>query len=192
MISVRVLVVALAAAWTPFVYAGSARQPTAKLDFVTSKVTRLTFAVPKGSPLKPGKDDMDGVHFTGSVRVTGSYFYGHANSYVPDSGDFEPNLYFKPDLASRALLPYWFERGQVQGFRLSNPGAFLRAAIAPQLVAKVKSRKLKSVTGKLTIWIDDYVATGECDGPVYTARFQRIERAPLAIAHGYVDPIGCS
>jgi hypothetical protein len=153
----------------------------------------LSYAVPKASPLRVKKLDADGAHFAGSVRITGKYLYGYNDDYVSDSGETgEPDLYFVPDDGSRRLLPYWYERGPVTGLHFANANVFLAAALKPTTVAKVKARKIKSVTGTLTIWVDEYVATESCDAPVYTARFLRIETPPAVVArNGYADPISC-
>jgi hypothetical protein len=153
----------------------------------------VTYAVPTNGPLQLTKLTGDGAHFGGKARISGHYVYGFNDSYVSDAGEpSEPDLYFVPDNASRAFLPYWFREGPVRGLRFSNQDAFRNAAISHAMAAKVKARKVKSATGHLTIWIDQYVANVECDSPVYTARFLRIEAPPLAIARStYADVINC-
>lgn len=169
--------------------------PDPKLDLVESADQGIVYAVPKASPLRLKKVDHDGAHFAGSLRIAGSYVYGHnfdASDDAESERGAEPELYFIPDDAARALLPYWHERGPVRGLYFSNRDAFVRAALAAPLIARVKQRKVKSVTGRLTIWIDSYIATGECDTPIYTARFLKIERTPDIVAHNaYADPISC-
>jgi hypothetical protein len=188
----RILFLAFVITAASLARAGEAK-PNAKLDYVTSKVTKLTFAVPKASGLKPVKDDEDGIHFAGELRLSGTYVYGFESDYVSDSGEpSEPDLHFLPDQRSRALLPYVRGYGPIRGFHFSNPEAFIRAAIAPAAAKRVKQRNQTALRGRLTIWIDEYVATAECEGPVYTARFLRIERSPKLIANNaHAQPIGC-
>lgn len=165
----------------------------APFALVKNPTTEIVVAVPKGGPLKLGKMDMDGVHVTGRVKLTGEYVYGRESSYVSDTGwRPEPDLHFVPDAASRALLPYSHEDGPAYGIRFSNREAFLKKALAHDTVAKIAANKLNSVHGRLTIWVDRYVVSVSCGTAVYTARFLRIESPRQVVASKRpAQPIGC-
>lgn len=165
----------------------------APINLVKNPTTQMVVAVPKGGPLALEKLDVDGAHFTGRVKLTGEYVYGYESSYVSDTG-WRPDadLHFVPDAASRVLLPYSNDGGQVHGIRFSNDDAFLKKAVPRATLAKVGARKLQSVRGRLTIWVDRYVVSVSCGTAVYTARFLRIETPRQVIAsRKHAQPIGC-
>jgi hypothetical protein len=148
----------------------------------------MTFVVPKSGPLQFEMADGEGAHFSGSVRVSGHYVYGHTH----DKAAGDPVLNFYPDEASRALLPYWRARGPVESLYFSNPEDLVKAALTRSGQAKVRQHKIKSVTGQLTIRIDSYVADGECDTPYYSARFVKNERTGVLVANNaYAGIVGC-
>lgn len=171
-----------------------ARAPAkASFDLVKNPTTEMVVAVPKGGPLMLSKMDMDGVHFAGRVKLTGEYVYGRESSYVSDTGwRPEPDLYFVPDAASQALLPFSHEDGPAYGLRFSNSDAFLKKALPGGTVAKIAANKLNFVRGRLTIWVDQYVVSVSCGTAAYTARFLRIESPREVVASRQTaQPIGC-
>lgn len=151
------------------------------------------FAVSASSPLKLKSSDADGLHFSGEVRLTGTYVYGRLSDPEPGMDPFAPTFYFAPDAASQALLPYWKERGPVRGIFFDNSEVFRQTVLDPALAAQVDAGKAKSATGPVTIWIDTYSATIVCDMPTYTARFLRVEQESVAIAHNqYAETVACA
>ena len=184
------LALALSLVTLPCVQAGEAA-PAVRL--LKNAQQGIVYALPKQSPFKLTKRTIDGVYFEGSAQISGKYVYGH-NSPAEEVGvpNAPPDLYFVPDEASRALLPYWNERGPVTGFYFSNAPVFLAKVIAPDIVSQVKLKKIKSVTGNLTILIDSYFATVECDAPIYTTKFIGIAVKPeLTAQNRYADTISC-
>lgn len=174
--------------------AAEARSPgKAAVDLVKNPTTEMVVAVPNGSPLTLKKMDMDGVHFAGRVKLTGEYVYGYESSYVSDTGwRPEADLYFEPDAASRALLPYSHEDGPAYGLRLSNREVFLSKVLSRATTSKIKARKIQSVRGRLTIWIDRYSVSVSCGTAVYTAHFLHIESPRQVVASNrFAQPIGC-
>ena len=169
------------------------KKDTQHVTIVKNPADGLSYAIPKESPLRVRKLDGGGAHFSGTVRISGKYVYGYNDAYVSDAGETgEPDLYFVPDARGRRLLPYWYEHGEVTGFHFANANTFLAAALSTTTIAKVKARKIKSVTGQLTIWIDAYTAAEGCEAAIYTARFLRIEMPQIAaVRNTYADPISC-
>jgi hypothetical protein len=179
---------------TAMIGAAEARSPgKAAVDLVKNPTTEMVVAVPNGSPLTLKKMDMDGVHFAGQVRLTGEYVYGYESSYVSDTGwRPEADLYFVPDAASRALLPYSHEDGPAYGLRLSNRDAFLSKALSRTTISKIAARKIQSVRGRLTIWIDRYTVSVSCGTASYTAHFLRFESPREVVASSrFAQPAGC-
>lgn len=151
------------------------------------------FAVAVNSPLTLATSDEDGLHFSGEIRLSGRYVYGRLGDPEPGTDPQAPTFYFAPDAASQALLPYWKERGPVQGIYLDNSEALRQAVLDPAIAARVDAGTAKSASGPATIWIDTYAATIVCNMPAYTARFLRLEQDAVAVAHNeYADTVACA
>ena len=153
----------------------------------------VVYAIPKDSPFKVEKKSIDGVYFSGQVQVTGKYVYGR-NNPADEVGiaNPKPDLYFMPDDQSRWLLPYLKERGAVAGFYFRNADAFLKAVVAPDLAAKVRAEKIRSITGEVTIIVESFYATVECDTAMYSASFVRAVTEPHVMAQkSYAEAISC-
>ena len=185
----RILALVIFWGFVSLAYAKSA-DAVADVDLVTATQGGIVYAVPKGSPLRLSHIDENGTHFSGSVRISGHYLYGQLEALPAEESDFK-TLYFVPDEASKALLPYWNERGPVRALYFSNSDEFLSKVVDASLAQEVKSNTRKSLTGEVTIWIDEYVATAECDSAVYTARFVKVDQPDTVAQSDYVDSIGC-
>lgn len=174
----------------PVAHAAEARSPE---RLVKNEQQGVVYAIPKESPFKVAKKSIDGVYFSGQVQVTGWYVYGRNNPADEVGIAYpKPDLYFLPDDQSRWLLPYLKEKGAVAGFYFRNPDAFLKAVVAPGLVAQVKAEKVRSITGEITIIIDSFSATVECDTAMYSASFVRaVTEAPVMAQKSYAEAISC-
>ena len=165
--------------------------PDPKLDFV-QRPGGITYAVPKAGPLRFKTLEEQGARFSGRIRMTGTYLYGHTSNDPNDELVDEPQLYFLPDKETLALLPYCYERGPVVEVYFENEAAFLSAVIAPKLVADVKRRRVHAITGHAAIWVDNYFATAECDHPQYVVRFLTVDQPPALVARNeFVEQQGC-
>ena len=165
--------------------------PPANVDIV-QRPGGISYAVPKGGPLRFKNFDAAGAHFAGRIRLSGTYYYGHSGGDPSAELVDEPDLYFRPDDATRALLPFWYERGAVDEIYFENPDAFLGAVLTAGEIARVKQRKVHSVTGSLAIWVDNYYASAECDHPEYTVRFLKVDQPPALLArNAFVEQLGC-
>jgi hypothetical protein len=166
----------------------------ARVRLVTNEQQGIVYALPKASPFKVEKKSPDGIAFSGKAVISGKYVYGR-NSPADEIGipNAPPDLYFVPDAKSVALLPYWNEKKNVDGFYFSNGDEFLRQVVAPAIVAKIKARKIRSVSGNLTIEIEGYFANVECGWPIYATKFLGIAQASQLVAtNKYADSISCS
>lgn len=161
---------------------------------ITNEQQGIVYALPKHSPFQVSKKAPDGVYFSGRAVISGKYVYGR-NSPADEIGLPEPvpNLYFVPDAQSVAQLPYWSEKKNVDGFYFTNGDEFLRQIVSPDIVRKIKARKIRSVSGNLTIEIEGYFANVECGWPIYATKFIGIARTARMVAtNKYADSISCS
>ena len=174
----------------PVAHAAEAR-PAERL--VKNDQQGVVYAIPKDSPFKVEKKSIDGVYFAGQVQLTGKYVYGRNNPADEVGIAYpKPDLYFMPDDQSRWLLPYLKERGAVAGFYFRNADAFLKAVVAPDLAAQVRAEKIRSISGDVTIVIESFYATVECDTAMYSANFVRAVTDPQVMAQkSYAETISC-
>lgn len=161
---------------------------------VTNEQQGIVYALPTNSPFKVSKKAPDGVYFSGRAVVSGKYVYGRL-SPADEIGlpEPQPDLYFVPDAQSVAKLPYWSEKKNVDGFYFTNSDEFLRKIVSPDIVRKIKARKIRSVSGNLTIEIKGYFANVECGWPIYATKFLGIAQTSRLVAtNKYADSISCS
>jgi hypothetical protein len=166
----------------------------ARVRLVTNEQQGIVYALPKGSPFKVEKKSPDGIAFSGRAVISGKYVFGR-NSPADEIGipNPPPDLYFVPDAKSVALLPFWNEKKTIDGFYFSNSDEFLRQVVSDAVVKQVRARKIRSVSGNLTIEIEGYFANVECGWPIYATKFIGIAEASRMVAtNKYADSISCS
>jgi hypothetical protein len=144
-----------------------------------------TVVVPDGTGLRFRKfDDTNQAIFTGRLTLTGTYYYGPS---AIDDGTNSLMLYFRPDKASAARIPYLKIRGRPDDMVLTNDAAFARAALSREGLARVKK---SYATGTITVTIDTISAGVVCDGPSWTARFVSAKK-PVEVKFGPMPDTGC-
>jgi len=142
--------------------------------------------IPGGSPLTFKSFDKDAItaHFAGQIQLSGTYYYG--NLVYQDASN-DKAAYFRPDAASMARLPYFKEHGRPDDIFLSNPAAFERAVVP----SGTKMRKSAPyATGHITIIVDQFEASIECDAPNFSARFVSIV-TPAPVRMAAMPDTGC-
>jgi hypothetical protein len=138
-----------------------------------------SIVIPDGSTLAFKSFDKAAitVHFAGQVQLSGTYYFG--NNVYEDASSGQA-AYFKPDPASMARLPYFKERGRPDDIFLSNPAAFQRAVVRHGTVPR---KSTPYATGHITIIVDRFEASIECDAPSFPARFVSVVKpAPVRMA----------
>lgn len=144
-----------------------------------------TVIVPDGTGLKFKKFDEDNqAIFTGQLTLTGSFYYG-PNEF--DDGTNSLTLYFRPDKASAARMPYLKSRGKPGDMVLTNDTAFANAVLSREGLARAKK---SYATGAATITVDTVSVGVICDGPSWTARFVSVKK-PVEVKFGPMPESGC-
>ena len=122
--------------------------------------------IPAGSHMRvaslPRNYDVE-VAFRGRFTLSGLY---KVEGYGKDTA-----LTFWPDRKTRNMLPHWRGRDVPEDMDISAAWAFARAVVPKDKLQRLKSGKLKSVTGRVTIVADDYQTSIECDTVSASARF---------------------
>ena len=125
--------------------------------------------------------------------LTGTFHYGYeSNNPEDDTAYTTPSLSLVPDAAIASTLPYWKDRDHVSEIRFSNEAAFVKAAILASNLAALKARRIKSVSGRISVLVDNYQATLECDAATYTVRFLSIQTpGAMRVARNILEPTEC-
>lgn len=100
-------------------------------------------------------------------------------------------MYLVLDPASRGLLPYWKNRPGDGSISILNVADFVRAAVPPPMLEKLKAKKTGSLSGHISIVADNYQATIVCDAPDYSVRFVGLAGTAVAALNSAPAGIGC-
>jgi hypothetical protein len=142
--------------------------------------------IPASSPLKLAsfpRDFESNASFTGEVTLSAAY---EAGGY--GDGAF---VTLWPDKKSRSALPYWRLRGGPQELELTNDWDFIKAVVPRDKLALLKSGKLETVRGHVTIVADQYETSIECDVANFSVRFVAVVSKPVQIAALPESQEGC-
>ncbi|MES2906026.1 MAG: hypothetical protein V4691_03235 [Pseudomonadota bacterium] len=158
---------------------------------VHAKEGSVEFAIPATSPVQEfsfNDEYGSSIRFKGSFVLTGTYLYGYFRGNVDGDGV----LFFMPDKASAATLPYWHDRGPIEEISFINPEKFVKDVIPAAALGKLKNKSAMTVTGKTTILVDTYEASIDCDTPTYSVNFISVQENRKFIAsRSQIDDDGC-
>lgn len=135
------------------------------------------------------KNDGIGAIFKGQVTLTGTYFYGD-NAYNDDSGTVDLSLYFKPDAATVARLPHLERRGKAVDVFITGAAPFAKALLSEAQLVALRKKGALYATGTVSIVVDDFQASVDCDAASFTARFVSLAK-PGAIAMAALPDTSC-
>jgi hypothetical protein len=146
--------------------------------------------MPANSPVQFLSVDEYGtdIKFKGQFTLSGTYRYG----YFRDDVNGDPDLSFMPDKSIAATLPYWQGREQVDTIIFSNPEKFVKDVIPSASLKKLKNKSALSLTGRITILVDQYEASIDCDVPAYSVNFISVQKnLSLAASRYRITDDGC-
>ncbi len=150
-----------------------------------------TVMVPDGSPLKFSKFDAENqAVFTGNLTLSGTFYYGD-NEYN-DGNTVDLTLYFAPDAATVAHLPYLKTRGKAESIVVTD-GAKFGAAVLTKAQAATLSKKgapFPYATGHAILTVDRFTAGVVCDVSSFSARFVSVGK-PVTVTIGKFPGGGC-
>jgi len=149
-----------------------------------------TVVVPDGSGLTFRKfDGPDRALFKGRLTLSGTYYYGD-NQFNDDDSKVDLFLYFTPDAATMARLPFFRIRGRPHDMVLSNSAAFARVVLSRSQRMQLMKKGAPYATGRVTIVVDDFAGEIVCDGPNFDARFVSIVH-PKPAAMAQMPGVAC-
>jgi hypothetical protein len=122
------------------------------------------------------------VRFDGPFVLTGTFH---------TQGDADNRLTFlKPDDAVAARLPRWKESGRPTEIWFENAEAAIKAVLPPDRLAALNGGKIAAVDLHVTLDVDRYTVTIECDTANYAVRFLSVHK-PGAVAQTVEPAEGC-
>jgi hypothetical protein len=147
--------------------------------------------VPDGSGLKFVKfDDEHQAVFAGKLTLSGTFYYGD-NEYNDGPG-VDLTLYFTPDAATVAHLPFLKTRGKAESLVVTDAAKF-GAAVLTRAQAATLSKKGTPVpyaTGHAALTVDNLTVGVVCDVQSFTARFIAVAK-PVTATIGTSPGSGC-
>ena len=135
--------------------------------------------IPAGTALRVASlpnDGMTKATFSGRLTLTGAY---ELKGYGDDA-----YVTLWPDSKSQAALPYWRDwwEGAPTEIYLDNGWAFAQTVVGKNQLRKLKADDQHAVRGKITIIVDQYETSIECDHATYSARFVSVVGSTIQLA----------
>jgi hypothetical protein len=161
---------------------------------VRSSIGEVTYVIPAGSPVgEATPKEYDIVEYEGRILVSGDYEYGYETDDPSDTDNYgEKILAFTLDQKSVALLPYWDRDGRVANeLVIDNPDVFVRALIPREQLLRLESRKINSIRGTASIWVDRFQTHVECDHQYDSATFSSVVEAKYVAFEDFAEEPGC-
>jgi len=154
----------------------------------------IDFAIPASSPVTSWKIKEYGVvEYTGKFIVSGSYEYGWLTDDPTDADNYGfKSLTFTVDPEYTNTFPYWTRDGiQRRDFIIRNPNAFARAVIPKNQLKLLDLRKIKSITGRTSVWVRSLRTSVECDHQINSALFISTVKSNAISKLEFSDSQGC-
>ena len=148
--------------------------------------------VPAASPVRFVRFDESRVaHFQGQFVLTGTFIYGcDIECESPVSKD-EVHGSIVPDPDTAARLPHWKNRSDDMRISLTGDDRLAAQVISPSEQAAVLAGKVDNIRKHVSIVVDDFNATIECDSASYGANFVSLA-TPAKVAVARLDgDYGC-
>ena len=150
--------------------------------------------IPDGAPVRFvsfGREET--AKFKGRFELRGTYRYGYARDRPASRSRHERlALSFAPDLPLAEKLPYWQGLSPPAVLGFSNERTFVRRVIPAEALAKLKQKKVRSVSGRAAILVEDYRAGIQCGDARYSIRFlSLIQPRPIRLSQTALHDYDC-
>ena len=154
----------------------------------------VTYIIPPGSQVGQATvKEYDVVEYAGRIMVSGKYEYGYATDDPAETDSYgEKYLNFFLDKKSIESLPYWERDGQVASeLVINNPEEFARAVISKKQLVRLESKKIMSVSGNASIWVENFQTHVECDHQYDSADFSAVVEKDYVTSRSFAEAGGC-
>lgn len=150
--------------------------------------------IPDGSPtrlVRFNKQQAE-ARFHGRFVLTGMFVYGCDIECDPPlvKNDVHGSIIPDPDVASR--LPHWKIRNNDIRILLTGDDRLAAQVLTADERAALLAGKVDSVRKHVSIVVDDFSASIECDSASYTARFISLTKPPKTASAKLDGDYGCS
>ena len=149
--------------------------------------------VPASSPVRFVRFDESRVaHFQGRFVLTGTFVYGCDIECDPPLSRDEVTSSIVPDPDAAARLPHWKVRNNDMRIVLEGGDRLAALVITTGERASIYAGKVDNIRKRVSIVVDDFNTTLECDSPSFGARFVSLAE-PAKIATAKLDgDYGCA
>ena len=161
---------------------------------VESSLGDVTYVIPEDSPVGAATPkEYDIVEYDGRILVSGDYEYGYKTNDPSDADNYGVKvLVFTLDRHSVDVLPYWDRDGRVaSNLVIDNPDVFVRTLIPREQLLRLEARKINTIRGTASIWVDRFQTHVECDHQYDSATFSSVVEAKYVAFEGFAEDPGC-
>jgi hypothetical protein len=157
--------------------------------------SKLALVIPTGSPVK-FRSWKDGyAQFDGQFVLTGNYALSVMDN-CDGIGEACIQLDIEPDPPIAARLPYWNNRGKRWGnadwITITEEKRLVKIIANSHQRAALVAGKIRSLTGRTAIVVDDFSTGGGCESVWFAARFVAIAKAPKIARTNFTGAFGCA
>lgn len=147
--------------------------------------------VPHGSPVKfRGWHEHGYARFDGRFVLTGEYALTLTDNCQRPGTEDCLIVDIEPDPAIVARLPHIKDGGDVW-ITIRNEGRLLRSIAGPRQRAALLAGKIRSMTGRTSIVVDQFSVGGDCEQVWYSARFVAFATPPKLARAEFGGGFGC-
>jgi hypothetical protein len=149
--------------------------------------------IPAGSPvalLRFNKRDA-AASFRGRFVLTGMFVYGCDIECEPPLAKGDVHGSIIPDSDTAARLPHWKIRNNDMRIYLYGGDRLAAQVVTPDERAAIFAGKVDSIRKHVSIVVDDFKASIECDSASYDARFISLAKPPTVAAAKLGGDYGC-
>ena len=170
----------------------AASPPTRPTEIPWAPGEAEALVVPAGSPIHFIRYDKERVaRFRGRLVVTGTFIYGCDIECEPPLGKGDVNGSIVPDPEVAARLPHWKLHDNDMRIFLDGGDRLAAQVISRSERAAILAGKVDNVRKHVSIVVDDFNATLECDSAAYGARFVSLAKPPKVAKAKLDGNYGC-
>lgn len=157
------------------------------------EVTGEALLIPHDSLVRFRGFDQYGVaHFRGQFVLTGTFFIEGCPELCPGAVEDDLTVNVFPDSALEARLPHWKVHNNDILMTLKPGRRLLNIVTSPRQRAALLTGKASDFRGHISIVVDEFQTSLECDSANFSARFVAMAKAPRLAQVNFNGNYGCA